>query len=401
MIVGNPTTQPDLLEQLDPKALGEELFEARKKAALTQADAAELLGVARTTITAIEAGERRIRPSELIKLATAYGRPFTSFIRPRPPIAAVAPQFRASFRIRPEWENELETAIASLEDMLKDYLELYQIAGLQPSLRYIPEYPISGLSVDTAAESVAVAERNRLGLGDGPVAQLRDVLEQEAGISVFMLKLPDWCSGMYLYSVQLGAIVAVNCNHPSERQRNTLSHEWMHFLTNRHAAEITDESPRGRLSFEERVAGEFPNHFLMPAVGIRRRVASLKQSTGTLSARGLIDLAAYYGVSVEALLRWLEDLKLLPSGTFDEAKRRGFPIRQIQKEAGIISPAERQDLLPLRFQQLAFQALQEGKIPEGRFAEVLRIDRPEARRITRVLRPDQEAAAPSTSMVAE
>src|SRR2546423_2260587 len=77
------------LDQIDPKLLGEQLFEARKKASLTQADAATILDVARTTITAIEAGERRIKPLELFKLASAYRQDPSSFGRPRPKIQPI------------------------------------------------------------------------------------------------------------------------------------------------------------------------------------------------------------------------------------------------------------------------------------------------------------------------
>ena len=46
---------------LDPRALGRRLQEARKARGLTQQDAAESLAVARTTITAIEKGDRQAR----------------------------------------------------------------------------------------------------------------------------------------------------------------------------------------------------------------------------------------------------------------------------------------------------------------------------------------------------
>jgi DNA-binding XRE family transcriptional regulator len=41
---------------------------------MTQADAAQVIDAARTTIIAIEKGERRLKPNELIKLARAYGK---------------------------------------------------------------------------------------------------------------------------------------------------------------------------------------------------------------------------------------------------------------------------------------------------------------------------------------
>ncbi len=63
----------NILDNIDMRELGKELQRARMKKGLNQADAAEILNVARTTITAIEKGERRIKFEELIKLSAAYG----------------------------------------------------------------------------------------------------------------------------------------------------------------------------------------------------------------------------------------------------------------------------------------------------------------------------------------
>ena len=59
----------DALHSIDPRAIGQRLRDGRKARGLTQQDAADHLGVARTTITAIEQGQRRIQPAELIDLA--------------------------------------------------------------------------------------------------------------------------------------------------------------------------------------------------------------------------------------------------------------------------------------------------------------------------------------------
>ena len=56
-----------LLTSIDPAIIGERLAEARRARGLTQQQAAEFLDVARTTITAMEKGERRPRAVELVK----------------------------------------------------------------------------------------------------------------------------------------------------------------------------------------------------------------------------------------------------------------------------------------------------------------------------------------------
>ena len=61
-----------MTEQIDnprTKRIGKRLRIAREAAKVTQADAADAAGVVRTTIVAIEKGQRRVRMDELQKLA--------------------------------------------------------------------------------------------------------------------------------------------------------------------------------------------------------------------------------------------------------------------------------------------------------------------------------------------
>ena len=55
----------NILDDIDLCQLGELLQQARKKSGMTQADAAKVIDAARTTIVAIEKGDRRLKPKEL------------------------------------------------------------------------------------------------------------------------------------------------------------------------------------------------------------------------------------------------------------------------------------------------------------------------------------------------
>ena len=56
----------------DLKQIGERLRKARETAGITQADAAAETGMARTTLVAIEQGQRRVRMDEIQLLARLY-----------------------------------------------------------------------------------------------------------------------------------------------------------------------------------------------------------------------------------------------------------------------------------------------------------------------------------------
>jgi transcriptional regulator with XRE-family HTH domain len=57
------------LEEIDPRVLGARLQDARRSAGLTQQAVADQMEMARTTIVAIEKGDRRISSAELIRFA--------------------------------------------------------------------------------------------------------------------------------------------------------------------------------------------------------------------------------------------------------------------------------------------------------------------------------------------
>ena len=86
----------NLVDVIPPPRLGRRLQEARKARGLTQQEVADSLGFARTTVTALEKGERRTRPSELIQMARLYGRPVGDFVGRKEPVSDFAVQFRAA-----------------------------------------------------------------------------------------------------------------------------------------------------------------------------------------------------------------------------------------------------------------------------------------------------------------
>lgn len=112
----------------------------------------------------------------------------------------------------------------------------------------------------------------------------------------------------------------------------------------------------------------------------------MSSAHGKFTTTNLFTLANYYGVSLEALANRLEDLELLPTGSWARLRDRGIKVRKVQQELGLQETAHRSDQLPVHYQHLAIDALEQGKITEGRFADFLQVDRLEARRIAEELR---------------
>lgn len=387
----------NILDTLDMRQLGQELANARKKRGFTQEDAAKLIGVARTTVTAIENGDRRIKAQELIKLAHMYGHQVSDFVRPRLEIEPFQIQFRGPSLRTVEGDEQIKEYINQLEELCRDYLELEEITKSPLSFNYPPEYEIRGDNLDQEAEVLADQERRRLGLGDRPLINLRDILEQEVGLRVFYLPMqPTTYSAMYLYDRQLGGCIGINKQHPEERRRWSMAHDYSHFLANRFKPALFIEDTYERVPQDERFADLFAGYFLMPTSSILRQFTKTLRRDGSITPAGLCMLAAYYGVSVAAITLRLEAVEKLPSGTWDYLKDQGFKVREAQRQLGIYLEAGRDDLLPIRYQYLAVYAFEEDLITEGQLADFLRVGRVEARRIVEELRRHSEGVTNET-----
>ncbi len=379
----------NILKATDPRELGRRLQEARKARGLTQQDAASHLGVARTTITALEKGERRIQPSELARLATLYARSIGELLRRGEPIEAFSVQLRAVLAPNAPVDTEVEPHTWDFQQLCENYLELEHLSGAALSQRYPAQYQIGGIAPEDVAEDVAVAERNRLGLGDGPVLNLRDLLENDVGLRIFYMDLPSRVSAMFAYTERLGGCIAVNRKHPEERRRMSMGHDYGHFLTNRYRPEITFLGRYQRQPEHERFAETFARAFLMPAAGLSRRFNELQRSRkGGVTAADLCILAYSYFVSVEALALRLEEIRLLPAGTWDRLKQAGFKVREAQALLQLRPRPSADQKFPRRYLYLAIEAYERADLSEGQLARFLRADRIEARRLASELAND-------------
>lgn len=376
----------NILDNIDLRKLGEVLQQARKKCSMTQADAAKVINAARTTIVAIEKGERRLKPNELIKLARAYGKAVSDFVRPSPIIEPFEVQFRAAYKRSEPEEAQISPIIQRLEELCRNYLELEKIMDAPLPKNYPQEYDLTNMPIEPAAESIAIAERQRLGLGDGPIPLLRDILEQSVGVRIFYLKMPAKYSEIYSYDEQLGGCMAINLAHYEERRRWSMAHGYLHFLAHRRKPVVDFEGQYQRIPESERLAEAFPKYFLMPTSGLLKRFNDMYRTKGKFTPTNLFTLAHYYGVSIAALVYRLEEMELLPSGTWDRLRDRGLKVRKVQQELGLEEIQQRTDIVPIHYQHLAIEAFDQGIITEGRFADFLDVDRLEARRIAEALR---------------
>jgi Zn-dependent peptidase ImmA (M78 family)/transcriptional regulator with XRE-family HTH domain len=365
----------------DPIILGRRLREARRERGLTQSAVAEDMGIARTSLVAIEKGERSVRPEEFVRLARIYGRSLDELLRKSPPLEEFALQFRVPPFVTVRNED-IDRTLIDFQRMIEDYLELERLTQTPLAKRYPPIYDFEGLRPNQAGEHIAQLERNRLSLGDGPVTHLPSLLETEVGLRIFRLPLPSKVAGFFGFTDEAGGCIAINAKHPPERQLWSLAHEYGHFLTRRYRSEVTILHAYERQPASERFAETFAEYFLMPASSVMRRFNDFKKSSpkGPTPAL-LMELASVYGVSLQAMILRLESLRLVPLGTWDRLESAGFKVNEARQLLDMPTVEADSEAGPLRYRLLAVAAYRDGLITEGQFSKFLRLDRVSARRV--------------------
>lgn len=384
----------NLYRTVDPKVLGQRLQAARDSIHFTQQDVAQKLGIARTTLVAIENGTRLPKPDELHQLALVYHRSIHNLLRQQVPVERLIVQFRASRRVGSKLDQETADKIGEFERLCEDYVELERKQQYPLPLSQAPVYSIDEMRPDRSGEDVAAAERNRLGLGDAPILNLRELLENE-GVRIFLLKLPSRVGGFFGYTEQLGPCMAINAQHPPERRQWSLAHEYAHFLTKRHEVDLTTSvySPYEHVPKNERFAEAFARAFLMPAASVSRRFHEMRRDRGKFLPADLCLLASYFRVSIEAMARRLEDLQLIRGGKYDSMLANGFRPNEAREQLGLVADLPEEHPLPLRYRYLATEALAHGNITEADFVHYLRTDWAHARQMFQSLRTRPVTAA--------
>lgn len=356
--------------------IGERLRIAREKAEFTQSDAASMIGVARTTIVAIEKGQRRAKISELQILARAFNTSANFLLRKESVHIDLSPQFR---KFSSSSSEAVNAAGSLLNQLVSAEIELENALGAKRLSNYPPERPILPGDVAVQAESDAQELRNWLGLGLGPVVDLISLLELQMGIRVFLSPLDSKVSGLFSYDPIAGACILLNSNHPDERIVQSCVHELGHFISTRSESEalLTDQSFQSRT---ERYATTFGRAFITPSRAVRQMFADLTSGQSHLTRRHIILLANYFGVSREAMVKRLEELSLAKPGTWEWFDSNGGITRQQVEEVLGRSTNSRSigarntGPIPQRVALLAREASKRDLYSEGQLCQLLGVD---------------------------
>ena len=156
-----------------------------------------------------------------------------------------------------------------------------------------------------------------------------------------------------------------------------MAHEYAHYLATRDRAEVTPVTQRRQPPESERFADAFAANFLMPRSGLSRRFHELKRSKdGKVTPALLVsDSPTPTSVSVQALTLRLEDLRLVPAGTWDTLRDNDFQPRAAARLLGL-GAARPASARPCRSTtgSCAVQLYADGEITEPQLARYLGTD---------------------------
>lgn len=374
--------------------IGERLRIARETAGITQADAATGIHVARTTLLAIEKGHRQIRPDELRQLVRLYHTSINEILRRESVHVDLVPRFR---KLSTSTDKASDTAARLLTNLVRAEVELENLLGIRRTRNYPPERPLMPGDVRTQAENDAMELRQWLGLGLTPIQDLVSLLELDIGVRVYVRQLDPSVSGLFAFADEVGACILLNAKHPRERRAQSAGHELGHFVATRHKAEIlhTDIEDGSR---EERYANIFGRAFLTPARTVMQKFREITIGATRLTRRHVILLAHTFGVSREAMVRRLEELRLTKPGTWDWFVANGgitnVQARQVLGDSTLpdVEKHAAHSATTLRLNSLAAEAWSQGLLSEGQLARLLHLNRLDLRKILDTVEAERSEA---------
>lgn len=350
--------------------IGQRVAEARSQLGLTQAETAEKLGVARSTLAEMETGARKITADELYRLTEVLSRPLQYFFSVQEPASIF------SFRLKNEEIGEpARRALIGLDNRLAELAALERFSGIavRPQLKH---YSIEGWkNPDVAGRNIAMMERARLQLGPSPLPNVREVLEQRVGLLAFGDYVPagDF-SGAFASDGERSAIL-INVAHIKGRVNFTLPHEYGHAVVMKNGVHI---ELRGYVdAHEERFADAFAANFLMPLDALEDALERASISPPEITSDQVLFLASQFGVSFEAMLNRLTHFNVIERKHAGELKKTAKPLAR-SRELGLPDPRDEFDSLPQTYRRMACMAFHKGSISRGRLAEFLGTDQDRA-----------------------
>lgn len=408
--------------------LARRLKSARENVGLTQLEVAEAVGLARTAVVQIEAGHRAISSLELEKLARLYGRDMREFLSES---AFDADPVVALFRVTPGFANDLALTkeLRDCAHLCREATQLERLLDLPLaytlSASYAVEAPSSRWEAICQGRYLAEQERSRLGLGLSPLWQMAEALRRQ-GVRVTETAMPEDVSGLFFHSRDIGLVIVVNRSHSLSRRRFSYAHEFCHLLVDRARPGIVSRQENRDELIEVR-ANAFAAHFLMPEAGVRAFLQTLGKGESTrqvqevydgvesvaaqkrlppgsqeIQVHDVVELAHHFGVSYEAALYHLLNLRLLTKEQQETLLAQREVAKSVSRALRLPRPDnESRETLAEQILALSLEAYRRGLISRRKLLELADAAKVSAAEMEAILASESFEAEPVDAVLPE
>lgn len=327
--------------------IGERLKAARAAAGCSLRELAEKVGVSATAISKYERGMDMPGSDVLLRLARALDVKVEFFFR-SPAVRVEVGSFRCHKSLPAKQRRAL---IARVQEWLERYSEAEAVVGEERSFAFPPGMDRRADTLERV-EEVASGLRQAWNLGDDPIENLCEVLEDNA-VRVGMIEGARKFDATLCYTEDGDPVMAIGEGQPGDRQRFNLAHELGHLVL-----KIPEDMD------EEAAAHRFAGAFLVPAPAVRFELGKQRRR---LDFYELCLLKHKYGLSMQAWVMRARDLGLISSSAVERIFRSFRARRWHKTEPGEPYPPEE----PQRLKRLVLRGLAEDLITESRAAELL------------------------------
>lgn len=392
---------------MEAKELAARLRAGREARGLSQQHVADELGLPRSAITQLEAGNRSVSTLELTRLAKLYLRPVAQLLHEDEDLLLTLYRAEPDLGDDPSTREHMQRCV----NLCLEGVTLERLLGIQPRLgppSYETRLPTTSGEAVSQGEKIADHERRRLNLGNAPISDI-SILISSQGIWASGIKFPtDNVSGLFLRHRTVGFAILVNGSHVRGRRRFSYAHEYAHALLDGDRIVRVSRADNSSDMVEKR-ANAFAAAFLMPRDGVFDALRNLgkglpsrqEQTIFDVASDGRIEaelrspsysqrimfkdvamLAHHFGVSYQAALYRLKSLRYVSRRESEELLAQSDLSRQYLKVLILFEEADAGKSERPRYRNrdicrevahLAIEAYRREEISRGRILELSEI----------------------------
>ena len=296
------------------------------------------VSITKQALSNYEKSKRIPKPTILMALAKALNVK-AAYLISEPSIKIEWLSYRCKTALRAYEKEEIQAQAA---DRAERYMYLQNL--LFPDTK--PNLPERHAASFDDAEEASKALRKSWKLGNAPIDSVTRTIESNGGVVVEIHHDNVKFDGLSGFINGCFPLIAVNISVSDDRIRLNLAHELGHL-----GMKCTDLDAKTN----EKMAFRFASSFLIPAEVMKYEIGKMRRTFG-FQELGL--LKQKYGISMQALLYRMRDLKIITEPTYRSACAEFNRNEWKKKEPVEFIGIEK----PMRFKQMVFRALSEGVI---------------------------------------